>query len=169
MRFRRLITVGAVAGLLSAGAALVLAGSLKVQDVAEFERTVRALGLFSDHAASMVASAVPMLETVIGTLIILLIAFRWFKPAGFLAGAVFTMFAWYAFLLALNPPLQPVSCGCLARNHVVDSWWPLAARNGTISVALLACGWWASRARSTTLISAEPFTPQGVQAAADPT
>lgn len=129
--------------LLGAGVLFVVTGALKLQDPEAFAFALRAQGLVPDSMIPAAVRVVTGAELACGTLgIWCVLRRRWVgtRIGAILGSAVFLAFTAYALGMVVDPPPVPVPCGCVAAKAEVQSWWPIAARNGLIASALSAIG-----------------------------
>ncbi|MCC6659298.1 MAG: hypothetical protein IT437_00260 [Phycisphaerales bacterium] len=60
---------------------------------------------------------------------------------------MYALLAGYAAWMVFHPAGAPSGCGCGLSSASVESWIPIAARNGVVSAGLLLIGMWLKRAR----------------------
>jgi hypothetical protein len=134
--------------LLGVSVLFVVTGALKLQDREAFAFALRAQGLLPDGMIPVAVWAVASVELVCGSLgIWCVLRRRWIgtRIGAIVCAVVFLAFTAYAVGLVVNPPPAPAPCGCVAAKAEVQSWWPLAARNGLIASALSAIGMFRGR------------------------
>ncbi|MFG0241395.1 MAG: MauE/DoxX family redox-associated membrane protein [Phycisphaerales bacterium JB054] len=148
--------------LLGVSVLFVVTGALKLQDPEAFAFALRSHGLVPDGMIFMAVWAVAVAELVCGTLgVWCALRRRWVgtRLGAILCSTVFFAFTVYAIGLVVDPPPVPVPCGCIAANVEVQSWWPIAARNGLIASVLSAIGMLREPLRATPVAAPEVGNP----------
>lgn len=118
--------------LLTLGVWIMWSGFGKLSDLAYFRQTLVGQGIFDTETAAWLSVVVAGSEILVGcAAAAALVSGRCDRGLLLVAGIVF-LFTLYASVLILNPPPNPVGCGCGPGRALVASWSGIAIRNGLL-------------------------------------
>lgn len=128
------------------GGVLLVAGGLKVGNLAESVEAVRAYRLLPYELTAVAGYALPLIEVAVGVLLILGLFTRFSGLVGALLLAAFVIAIASVWARGLS-----IDCGCFGGGGETDPAKALAAYPGEIArdLALMACGVWLSVRPST--------------------
>lgn len=127
---------------------LLYSGVEKLGDVAEFQHIIQSHGLLGETLAAVAAPTLALIETLVGGLGVALLVTtgsRAISPILLILALIFVVFAAYAAVLSIKPPLEPTGCGCGVLSSGVANWNAILTRSVTIAALLSICGWFAAR------------------------
>lgn len=138
-----MVAIKAIARLLARAVILVSAltlivtAALKIQDPASFHDALKAHGVIPAFALDAAPYLAIALELLVGVgAVWSAMQGRW-RTGALATASLFACFAVYAFALVIRPPAAPSSCGCGFSTGIVESWTPIAVRNGVLFVVLV--------------------------------
>lgn len=133
----RLLFVAAKAVLLAVGLSFMYLGLVKLDNFPLFHEAVRSHGLIPERGAGVLAGVAIGLELAFGALAVWG-ALGGARRCAFSAAGITLLclaLTGYSAIMWLDPPPEPVSCGCSMSGAVVESWAPLMARNAALTSA----------------------------------
>lgn len=120
---------------------VLVSGVLKLAEAEAFQRTVHLHGALSESMSFIVGQVFPTMEVILGSICIVLAlqGRRGCAVAGQFVGVLFLMLGGYALMVSIQPPAEPVGCGCGWSSEPVGTWSLLALRSCVIGVLVLCC------------------------------
>ena len=120
------------------GLLFVLTALAKLSEQGEFAEAVREHGLFAPPLVASVATLVPIIELIIGTVALFAsVVGRRVRIASIGLTLLMITFTAYAILLVVHPPHVAATCGCSLSRAPVESWTPIVLRNALMGMTFV--------------------------------
>lgn len=146
--------------VLSAVLILIVAALLKAQNPSTLHDALVSHGILPKYLLSVAPWFIIILELGVGLMALWGIIGRNWRMSTGAIGAIFLCFTVYCVALAVRPPASPAACGCGLSAGPVDSWTPIALRNGAFSFALfMSIPFFPRRSQGTELTTCVAATP----------
>ncbi|MCA9298887.1 MAG: hypothetical protein KDA28_07465 [Phycisphaerales bacterium] len=111
--------------ILLTGLAFLVSGALKVVGVGAFAEALVDQSVIPPSVVPLVARLAGPIEILVGLATIVLALTGRARIAGMLSGVVLVLFACYAMVLVLDPPLRGAPCGCFGSFDDRPADWTL--------------------------------------------
>jgi len=134
----KIIRVVFSSGVVLSALGLIVAASLKVQNLGAFHDALGGHGVLPAFLLDFAPLMIVGFEVFVGVTGLWMVVHHQWRTAALVSVMVYFGFALYATALTIRPPVSPVPCGCGFSSGEVESWFPLAVRNTLFVFFLLA-------------------------------